>query len=75
MNLKITIPDLHAGKLLEYADRQAERCLITAAFYQAIPKKAHLFQRWYDKAQAWVEIVVAIQTAALEAKREQAAET
>jgi hypothetical protein len=37
--------------LLTLTRQKASACFATASYYQAIPKKAHLFERWNEKAQ------------------------
>jgi len=60
-----TFTDEQMGMLLAEVSKKAEACFATAALYQAIPKKAHLFERWYIKAQKWQAIQAAIEAEAL----------
>lgn len=60
-----TFTNEQMGMLLAEASKKAAYCFATAALYHSIPKKAHLWERWYLKAQKWQAIEVAIEAEAL----------
>ncbi len=61
----ITTTNQRAGVLLELARKKADQCMVTANYYQMLPKKAHLWERWLKKYQEWNAIAADLEAAAL----------